>query len=111
MVLGGVEIPADTTVMPVVAAANRDSRMFDDPDKVDILREPNHHITFGYGPHFCLGNALARMESEIFFATMARRFPDLQLAVDPSELEWTGNAMFRTVASLPVFLGLDRGSV
>jgi cytochrome P450 len=111
MVLGGVEIPADTTVMPVVAAANRDPRMFEDPDRLDILRQPNHHITFGYGPHFCLGNALARMESEIFFATMARRFPDLQLAVDPSELEWTGNAMFRTVASLPVVLGPDRGSV
>jgi cytochrome P450 len=110
MELGGVEVPPDTTVMPIVAAANRDPRAFADPDAVDIRRHgPNPHITFGYGPHFCLGNALARMESEIFFSTMARRFPDMELAVDPNQLEWYGNAMFRTVRSLPISLGRDRG--
>jgi cytochrome P450 len=110
MVFGGVEIPADTTVMPVLAAANRDPRVFTDPDAVDLRRVgASAHITFGYGPHFCLGNALARMESEIFFSTIARRFPDLEPAADPSELVWHGNAMFRTVKQLPVTLGRDRG--
>lgn len=109
MVFSGVEVPADTTVMPIIAAANRDPRVFEDADAVDIRRDAGAHITFGYGPHFCLGNALARMESEVFFSTMARRFPDLQLAVDPSELEWYGNAMFRTVRHLPIALGRDRG--
>lgn len=110
MVFGGVEVPVDTTVMPVVAAANRDPRVFSDPDSIDIRRRPSGHITFGYGPHFCLGNALARMEAQIFFATMARRFPDLSLAVEPSQLEWYGNAMFRTVRTLPVALGPDLGT-
>jgi cytochrome P450 len=109
MVFGGVEIPADTTVMPVIAAANRDPRAFADPEAVDLGRDAGAHITFGYGPHFCLGNALARMEAEIFFSTVARRFPKLELAADPSELEWHGNAMFRTVKRLPVALGRDHG--
>ncbi len=110
MEFGGVELDAGTTVMPIVAAANRDPRVFSDPDALDVRRrdlEP--HITFGYGPHFCLGNALARMESEIFFSTIARRFPDLEMTVDPSELEWYGNAMFRTIRALPLALGRDRG--
>jgi cytochrome P450 len=51
---------------------------------------------------------LARMEAEAFFSTLARRFPTLTLAGDPSELEWVGNAMFRTVRTLPVVLGTDR---
>jgi len=111
MEFSGVEVPPDATVMPIIAAANRDPRAFTDPDVLDIRREgPNPHITFGYGPHFCLGNALARMESEIFFSTMAARFPDMELAVDPSELEWYGNAMFRTVRRLPIALGRDRTS-
>jgi cytochrome P450 len=103
---GGVEVPPDTTVMPIIAAANRDPRVFADPDAVDVRRgDVEPHITFGYGPHFCLGNALARMESEIFFSTIARRFPDLELTVNPSELEWYGNAMFRTIRTMPVALG------
>jgi cytochrome P450 len=108
MEFSGVEIPPNTTVMPIIAAANRDPRVFSDPDALDIRRDAGAHITFGYGPHFCLGNALARMESEIFFSTMARRFPDLQLAVDPADLTWQGNAMFRTVRELPIALGADR---
>jgi cytochrome P450 len=110
MTFGGVEIPPDTTVMPVVAAANRDPRVFSDPDAIDIRRRPREHITFGYGPHFCLGNVLARMEGEIFFSTVARRFPEIALAVDPGELEWYGNAMFRTTRTLPVALGPDRNA-
>ncbi len=109
MTFGGVEVGPDTTVMPVVAAANRDPRVFADPDALDIRRRPREHITFGYGPHFCLGNVLARMEGELFFSTIARRFPEIAPAVSPDDLEWYGNAMFRTVRTLPVDLGPDRG--
>jgi cytochrome P450 len=105
MTFGDTEIPPGTTVMPVLAAANRDLAVFAAPDEIDVRRRPKDHIAFGYGPHFCLGNVLARMEAEAFFSTLARRFPALSLAGDPSELEWVGNAMFRTVRTLPVVLG------
>jgi cytochrome P450 len=105
MTFGDTEIPPGTTVMPVLAAANRDPAVFAAPDEIDVRRRPKDHIAFGYGPHFCLGNVLARMEAEAFFSTLARRFPTLALAGDPSELEWVGNAMFRTVRTLPVVLG------
>ena len=108
MTFGDTEIPPGMTVMPVLAAANRDPTVFTAPDDVDIRRRPKDHIAFGYGPHFCLGNVLARMEAEAFFSTLARRFPTLALATDPSDLEWVGNAMFRTVRTLPVVLGADR---
>jgi len=105
MTFGDSEIPPGTTVMPILAAANRDPALFATPDEIDVRRRPKDHLAFGYGPHFCLGNVLARMEAETFFQTLARRFPTVALAGDPSELEWVGNAMFRTVRTLPVVLG------
>jgi cytochrome P450 len=108
MSFGDTEIGPGTTVMPVVAAANRDPRVFAAPDEIDVRRRPKDHLAFGYGPHFCLGNVLARMEGEAFFSTLARRFPTLALAGDPSDLEWVGNAMFRTVRTLPIAFGTDR---
>ena len=108
MTFGDTEIGPGTTVMPVVAAANRDPRVFVAPDEIDVRRRPKDHLAFGYGPHFCLGNVLARMEGEAFFSTLARRFPELALAGDPSDLEWVGNAMFRTVRTLPIAFGVDR---
>jgi cytochrome P450 len=108
MTFGDTELGPGTTVMPVVAAANRDPRVFAAPDEIDVRRRPKDHLAFGYGPHFCLGNVLARMEGEAFFSTLARRFPTLALAADPSDLEWVGNAMFRTVRTLPIVFGADR---
>jgi cytochrome P450 len=107
MTFGDTEIGPGTTVMPVVAAANRDPRVFATPDEIDVRRRPKDHLAFGYGPHFCLGNVLARMEGEALFSTLARRFPTLALAGDPSDLEWVGNAMFRTVRTLPIVFGAD----
>jgi cytochrome P450 len=87
-----------------MAAANRDRAVFDDPDRFDIARSPNDHLAFAYGPHFCLGAPLARLEGKIALAELARRFPDLTLAVDPGELEWHGLPYFRMLEKLPVTL-------
>jgi cytochrome P450 len=96
-------------VCHINAAANRDPLAFEDPELLDVVR-PNakEHIGFGYGAHYCLGQALARLEGRIFFETMTRRFPELRLAAD--EFEWTGNAEFRSLVRLPVILGAERAS-
>jgi cytochrome P450 len=89
------------------AAANRDPQVFADPDRVDITRKPIDHLTLGHGLHFCLGGPLARIEGQVVFATLARRFPDLELAVAPDELEWNGDPQLRGLRRLPVRLGRD----
>ena len=63
-------------------SANRDEEVFDDPFRLDVRRDPNPHLAFGFGPHFCLGAALARLELQVMFSELARRLPDLELATD-----------------------------
>jgi cytochrome P450 family 142 subfamily A polypeptide 1 len=65
-------------------SANRDERVFDDPEQFDITRSPNDHMAFGFGSHFCLGNRLARMELSVMFDRLLDRLPDLALS-DPAE--------------------------
>jgi cytochrome P450 family 142 subfamily A polypeptide 1 len=64
-------------------SANRDPSVFDDPDRFDVRRDPNPHLAFGFGPHFCMGASLARLELRIMFTELMRRLPDLHLAGDP----------------------------
>ena len=78
-VVGGIDLPAGTTVHMIVAAANRDPGQFADPDRFDITRRPNRHLSFGLGVHICAGNALARLEAVIGFQRLFARFPDLRL--------------------------------
>ena len=78
-VVGGIGLPAGTTVHMIVAAANRDPAQFADPDRFDITRRPNRHLSFGLGVHICAGNALARLEAVIGFQRLLARFPDLRL--------------------------------
>jgi cytochrome P450 len=108
--LEGVPVAADTTCLTMVAAANRDESVFADPDTFDIGR-PNakQHLGFGFGRHYCLAQALARLEGRIAFETLAARFPGAELAVDPADVEWAGQLQLRRVASLPVRLGPDTG--
>lgn len=110
VVVAGTPIEAGTTLGVMIASANRDQRAFDRPDELDLARpDARKHLAFGLGVHFCLGNALARLEGEIAFGTLARRFPEMELAGD--HLSWRGNAMFRSLTALPVRLGPDRGRV
>jgi cytochrome P450 len=74
-------------VFPLVNAANRDPRAFAEPDRFDVARRPNPHITFGFGPHFCLGAPLARLEGKLALGEIVRRYPGLSLAGDA--VAWT----------------------
>jgi cytochrome P450 len=85
--VGGVAVPAGATLIPNKPFANRDPRKFADPDRFDPLRENNaEHLTFGAGPHFCLGQPLARMELQVVLDTLARRLPTLRLRDSPDDL-------------------------
>src|SRR5262249_41945993 len=81
--VAGVTIPRGGLVLAAIASANRDERQFADPDRLDVTRTPNRHLSFGLGAHSCLGAALARMEGQIAMATLLRRAPELRLAVGP----------------------------
>ncbi len=103
MELGGTSIPKGTHVTIGLGAANRDPAQFEDPDKYDIAREGAHrHVAFGKGIHLCLGAPLARIEGQIAFETLFRRFPDLRLAVPVEKLRWGGAAGLRGFRELPV---------
>lgn len=70
-------------LMLMYPSANRDPEIFDDPDRFDVRRDPNPHLAFGIGTHFCLGASLARLELKVMFTELLRRLPDLHLAGDP----------------------------
>jgi cytochrome P450 len=80
MQIGGVDVKKGDRVMLLMASANRDPAQFADPERLDITRNPNPHLAFGHGIHFCLGAPLARLEVEIGLAEMVKRYPDIELA-------------------------------
>lgn len=100
--LHGITIPRGEVVYGVLAAANRDERQFPDPDTLDISRQPNRHIAFGHGIHFCLGAPLARLEGKIAFATLLRRLPAWRLAVAPESLRWNRGLVLHGLEALPL---------
>ncbi|MGA1033905.1 MAG: cytochrome P450 [Ilumatobacteraceae bacterium] len=100
---GGESFEPGQTVFLGVMAANRDPSMFDDPDQLDLTRANSRsHLGFGYGIHFCLGAALARLEAEIAIGTLVRRFPEM--SHDPARVVFPETLLSRSVASLPVSL-------
>ena len=101
----GVTIPRAAMVIPLLASANRDPAVFENPDTFDITRTPNRHIAFSKGAHFCLGANLARMETRIAITNLITRFPHLQLAVDPADLHHVPVPFWRRLTALPVVLG------
>jgi cytochrome P450 len=103
--IGGTSLARGQTVFTMLAGANRDPQVFERADELDITREDaRKHLSFGHGPHFCLGSSLARLEGEVAFAELARRFPRIELAADPDSLVFQGAAMMRQLRSLPVRL-------
>jgi cytochrome P450 len=100
--VAGVEIPKGSSVMTIIAAANRDPDRFSEPDRLDIRREDNKHLGFSVGPHYCLGQALARLEAQIAIGGFFREFPETELA---GEVHWRPNIHQRRVVELPVTLG------
>jgi cytochrome P450 len=100
--IGGVTIRAGEGVLGLGYSANRDPEAFDRPDEFDIERGARHHVAFGFGPHQCLGQNLARMELQIVFDTLFRRIPTLKIAAPVDDLPFKNDAMIFGLHSLPV---------
>ena len=84
--------------MPLFASANRDETVFPEPDRFDVARHPNDHLAFGYGSHFCLGAALARLEVRIVFEALLAGLRDPEL--EEERVEWLPSLVFRGPKSL-----------
>jgi len=98
--IGDVTIRKGAAVMAVMAAGNRDPRRFADPDTLDLERQDNRHLAFGWAAHFCFGAPLARMEGRIAFAALLKRLP--HLALGEGRLEWRQNLGLRGLTALSV---------
>jgi cytochrome P450 PksS len=102
--LAGVTIPKGDVVLALVGSANRDEKRFPDPDTLDLAREPNRHVAFGSGHHYCLGAPLARLEGRIALTSLFRRFPDLRLAEPAHATRWRRALFFRGPQRLPLLV-------
>ncbi len=100
--VGGVMIKAGDIVLTSHDAAHYDPNHFADPARVDLRRDPNPHMAFGYGKHFCLGAALARLEVQVVLARLTERLPDLSVAVAPEDVKWKSGVSIRGLVELPV---------
>ncbi|MEV4105454.1 cytochrome P450 [Nonomuraea sp. NPDC049649] len=100
--VGGTVLPRGTTVLCSMAAANRDESVFERADELDLSRKPNPHLTFGAGPHSCLGMALARTELQVVLEVLLRKLPSLELAVPAAELERVEGLAVGGLATVPV---------
>jgi cytochrome P450 len=99
---GGQAVEAGTLVVTMLGAANRDPARFRDPEKLDLTRDEGPPLSFGSGIHYCIGQALARLEGQVVFGRLLRRYPQLQLAA--GEVTYRSSLTLRGVAELPVVL-------
>ncbi|MFF0534270.1 cytochrome P450 [Streptomyces coelicoflavus] len=97
----GTRIAAGEPVYVSYLAANRDPDVFPDPDRIDLDREPNPHLAYGNGHHFCTGAVLARMQTELLVDTLLDRLPGLRLAVPADQVAWRRKTMIRGPRTLP----------
>jgi cholest-4-en-3-one 26-monooxygenase len=99
--LHGRHIPSGASVLLMYGSANRDERRFVDPDRFDVRRHPNPHVSFGFGSHFCLGASLARLEIRVMYEELLRRLPDVQLAPG-AVIERSPSSFIRGITTMPV---------
>lgn len=104
LALHGVPIRRGEMVLGVIGSANRDPAHFAAPDALDLSREPNRHLAFGIGAHYCVGAPLARLETQIAITALLERAPGLRLAVAPDALRWRKHAFLRGLRELPLRL-------
>jgi cytochrome P450 len=102
MELHGKKIRQGDRILLLMGAANRDPARFENPETFNPTRDPNPHLSFSHGIHFCLGAPLARMEAEIAFNELLRRFPKMELK---SEVRWEPRILGRSIQA-PVYLQL-----
>jgi cytochrome P450 PksS len=100
--IGGVTIRRGERIFAALASANRDESQFENPDELDLTRDPNRHVAFGLGLHYCLGAPLARLEGQIAINTLIRRFPDLELATAPASLRRRPGLVLNSLEALPL---------
>ncbi|MFF4391938.1 cytochrome P450 [Streptomyces sp. NPDC001552] len=100
--LHGRTIREGEIVSLLIGSANRDEERFPEPDRLDLARRPTEHLAFGYGPHFCIGAALARLEGRIAFPLLLERLGPVQLAKPVEELTWRPTRVMRGLTALPL---------
>ncbi len=100
--IAGATIRRGELVFAAIASANRDESQFPDADRLDITRDPNKHLSFGLGPHYCLGAPLARLEAQVAINTLLQGAGEFRLAVDREALRWRGGLVLRGLKALPV---------
>jgi cytochrome P450 len=103
--IGGVTIPKHSFIIAMLSSANRDETVFSEADKLILARDPNRHVAFGVGIHYCLGAPLARLEGAIALNALVQRFPNLKLAIGREKVKWrSGGTLLRGLTALPVRL-------
>ena len=100
--LHGTIVPKDSKITLLTASANRDERKFEDPDRLDVTRKIDPHLSLGFGIHFCLGASLARLEGRVALEETLRRFPTWE--IDEDGLEWVHTSTVRGYAKVPLRL-------
>ena len=100
--LGDVLIRAGEPVLCSRSSANHDENIFSRPDELDLGRDPNPHVAFGYGPHFCLGANLARMELQVALGSILSRLPRVRIAVPEDSLTWHYGTIMRGLTKFPI---------
>ena len=101
-------IPEGDQVLLMYASANRDERVFQEPEIFDVERNPNPHLAFGHSAHFCLGASLARLEIRVMLEEVLRRLPDIALADPDAPIERTHSSFIRGITRLPVIVEGER---
>jgi cytochrome P450 len=98
----GTVVPKDSKITLLTASANRDERKFDNPDRLDVTRKIDQHLSLGFGIHFCLGASLARLEGRVALEETLRRFPTWK--IDEDGLDWVHTSTVRGYAKVPLRL-------